>query len=62
MQDATVPPCPIEKKRGENKFKKKKKTNKQVEGTKGYTFDYNESKIKVLDCYADMKDNKTKMK
>jgi hypothetical protein len=62
MQDATVPPFPIQNKILYNKYKKKKKTNKQVEGTKGYTFDYNESKIKVLDCYADMKDNKTKMK
>jgi hypothetical protein len=41
---------------------KKKKTNKQLEGTKGYTFDINESKVKELDYYTDMKDNKTKMK
>jgi hypothetical protein len=62
MQDATVPPCPIEKKRGEKEKKKKKQTNKQLEGTKGYTFDINESKVKELDYYTDMKDNKTKMK
>jgi len=34
-------------KRREGK-KKKKQTNKQLEGTKGYTFDINESKVKVL--------------
>jgi hypothetical protein len=48
--------------RKEKRREGKKKKHKQLEGTKGYTFDINESKVKELDYYTDMKDNKTKMK
>jgi hypothetical protein len=47
--------------RKENRREEIKK-KKKLEGTKGYMFDINESKVKVLNCYTDMKDNKTKMK
>jgi hypothetical protein len=45
-------------KRREEIILKKKKTRKN----KGYSFDIQKSKVKVLYCYSDMKDNKTHKK